>query len=428
VSKKHFIASSDFNSIYKKLPDTGTSSGEFAKFIASSKAKDIFKSHFSRIQLINCHHLQKEKEETVASVTSSCLPEIIPINLYSGPAALKLAQEGKKVAVLIFADSTNVGGIFITSGFPAGTQEEQTVLMAPEIYSFLGKKYGVHDIGGHGDGIYGKKQKRYCLNKKDYELPDVINPAYGYILTNLLMTHNVENRLNMQKLPKEKVVEVSYAFLSMPSFATDISRDPIGAVLIGQTEEENGEIIYDNIKQTYSTLYCSQELFMNKNNTLRKIGKMTIFYSYKKYKEFAKKYLDESHSISDIIAEVLRIYFLLSELGYSEEKVKELLKVNDVSNLKKDVESIVEEAQRNYEECILEKFSNLVRGAEQAGIDTLILGKIGCGAFMNDENEISVLMGRALSKCKTIKSIYFAAVKENDPFIKKVKDAMLNSK
>lgn len=421
---KDFLKSSDFKSIYKKLPKTGISSAEFAKFIADDKTQNIFKPHFERIRLINCHNLP----DTEVPAANPSKPEISAINLFSGPAALYLAQEGKKVAVLIFADSTNVGGIFITGGSPAGTQEEQTVLMAPEIYSYLGNNYGVHDIGGKGDGIYGAKQKRYCLDKESYEKPDIINPAYGYILTNLLMTHDNQSFFGMIKLPIDKVVEVSYAFLSMPSFSTDVSRDPIGAALIGQSGEKDGEIIYDNIRGAFSASYRYKEIvdyLYDRGNRII-IGKIAIFYSYKKLNEFAEKYLGGSRSISDIIAEVVKakIYFEHNDL--SEEELKNQLGINDMSAFREDVENIVKEAQKNYEECVLTKFTNLVRGSEAAGADTLILGRIGCGAFMNDENEISALMGKALAKCKSIKHIYFAGLREGDAFIEKVKRAMYN--
>jgi len=421
---KDFLKSSDFNTLYKKLPKTGTDEAEFANFIIDDKTPKIFKSHFERISLINCHNLPDTEEPS----SSPSLPNISATPLFSGPAALKLAQEGKKVAVLIFADSTNVGGILITGGRPAGTQEEQTVLMAPEIYSYLGNNYGVHDIGGNGDGIYGAKQKRYCLEKESYEKPDIINPAYGYILTNLLMTHDINVYSDMVKLPKDKVVEVSYIFLSMPSFSTGVSRDPVGAVLIGQSGEKDGEIIYQNMEEALSSLYRYKEivdyLYSKKwNITLKKIA---IFYSYKKLQEFAEKYLGGGRSISNIIAEVIKasIYFEKGDL--SEEALKKQLNIDDMNGFREDVESIIKESQKNYESCILTKFTNLVKGSEAAGADTLILGRVGCGAFMNDENEISAMMGKALATCKTIKHIYFAGLREGDPFVEKVKKSMFN--
>ncbi|MBO4405384.1 MAG: hypothetical protein J5821_01500 [Alphaproteobacteria bacterium] len=53
----------------------------------------------------------------------------------------------------------------------------------------------------------------------------------------------------MIKLPKDKVAEISYAFLSMPSFAIDVSKDPTGAMLINQSREKDGEKIYEIMSQ-----------------------------------------------------------------------------------------------------------------------------------------------------------------------------------
>ncbi len=70
-----------------------------------------------------------------------------------------------------------VSSILTKRGNPAGTQEGQTILMAPEIYGYLGNKFGIHDIGGNGGRIYCAKQKRYCLNKDAYENPQFVNPC-----------------------------------------------------------------------------------------------------------------------------------------------------------------------------------------------------------------------------------------------------------
>lgn len=400
ADKSNFLKTSDFDSIYKNLPETGTTARDFAFFTANSESRKMFQSHFKRIKLINCRDLYENRP----SDQSKCVPELTATELYSGPAALKLAQSGKKVAVVIFADSTNVGGIYLTKrGNPAGTQEEQTVLMAPEIYGYLGNNFGLRDIGGNGDGIYDAKQKRYCLSKDAYENPQFINPAYGFILTNLLITHDVKNCSKMIKLPKDEVVEVSYAFLSMPSFAIDVSRDPTGAMLINQSGEKDGEKIYDRVRQTLDILrgdkgICSPQM-------MRDVGKIAIFYPTKKLRDFSKQCLDGNLSISEIIAKIIVIK---SEQPEKSEKVQ----------------SIFEEAQKNYEKCVFGKFISLIRGAETVGTDTLVLGKIGCGAFLNDENEITSLLGKALSECRSIKYVYFAGLNQTDPFIEKVRLAM----
>jgi hypothetical protein len=400
ADKSNFLKTSDFDAIYKNLPETGTTARGFAFSTANPESQKMFRSHFERIKLINCRDLYKDKP----SDQLKCTPELFSTELYSGPAALKLAQSGKKVAVLIFADSTNVGGIYLTKGGnPAGTQEEQTVLMAPEIYGYLGNNFGVRDIGEDGDGIYSAKQKRYCLNKDDYENSEVINPAYGFILTNLLITHDVSNYSKMIKLPKDKVVEVSYAFFSMPSFATDISKDPTGAMLINESKEKDGEKIYDRMREALYILrgdkgICSPQM-------IRDIGKIAIFYPKEKLRNFSKQHLGRNLSMSEIIAEIVMIK---SEQSEESEKVK----------------SIFEEAQKNYEKCVFGKFVNLIRGAEIARADTLVLGKIGCGAFLNDENEIAEIMGKALAECRSIKHVQFAGLNKTDPFVEKVKIAM----
>lgn len=398
ADKPNFLKASDFDSIYKNLPKSVTTARDFAYLTADSEFQKVFRSHFKKIKLINCHDLYKNEH----SDQPNNVPELYATELYSGPAALKLAQSGKKVAILIFADSTNVGGIYLTKrGNPACTQEEQTVLMAPEIYGYLGNNFGVHDIGGDGDEIYSAKQKRYCLSKDGYKNSEIINPAYGFILTNLLVTHDVERCSKMIKLPKDKVVEVSYAFLSMPSFAIDISRDPTGAMLMNQSGEKDGEKIYDRMRQTFDILrgdndVCSPQM-------MRDTGKIAIFYPTEKLRDFSKQYLGENLSISEIIAKIIEIK--------SEQPEKKVM-------------SIFEEAQKNYEKCVFDKFINLIRGAETAGSDTLVLGKIGCGAFLNDENEIAVLLGKALSACRSIKYVYFAGISKTDPFIEKVRSAM----
>jgi len=428
----NFLKTPEFDNIYNSLPETGTSTKEFADFTADPELQKIFHSHFERIKIINCHHFEENEEEN--SKKETCLPELFEFEKFSGPAALELAQSGKKVAVLIFADSTNVGGIYMTGYSPSGTQEEQTVLMAPEIYGYLGNNFGVHDIGGNGDGIYKANQKRYSLNKDDYEKPDVINPAYGYILTNLLMTHEVQHISSMKKLPKEGVVEVSYAFLSMPSFATDVSRDPIGAMLIGKREEKDGEKIYNDIRSACSIL-CSdkdiQKYYYTKEVNL-KTGKVGIFCSEKKLQDFAEQYIkkDGNCSISDIIVVIIKANIILESEKEKEaiEKLQKELNIENFESFEKDVTDILKEAQKSYEECIIEKFTNLIKGTEKAEADTLILGKIGCGAFLNNENEISKLMGKAIAKSKYIKYIYFAGVRKDDPFITKVKEAMNNEK
>lgn len=396
--ESNFMKTAEFDSIYENLPEIGISTRDFAFFTANPESHKIFQSHFGKIRLINCRDLSEDQSLDQQKIT----PELLTTELFSGPAALKLAQSGKKVVVLIFADSTNIGGIYLTKGGnPAGTQEEQTVLMAPEIYGYLGNNFGVHDIGGDGDGIYSANQKRYCLDKDGYEKnPEFINPAYGFILKNLLVTHDVKNCSKVIKLQKDKVAEISYAFLSMPSFATDISRDPIGAMLINRSGEENGEKIYDEMRQTLYILrgdedICSPEM-------IRDIGKIAIFYPKEKLRYFSQqKNLDSDK----ILAEIIKM-----RQDGSEE-------VADIFN----------EAQQNYEECVLRKFTNLVRGAETAGADTLVLGKIGCGAFLNDENEIAELMGKALPENRSIKQVYFAGLKKTDPFVRKVKTAMMKS-
>lgn len=400
-TNSNFMESAEFNSIYEKLPKTGTTTRDFAAFTASPKAQKIFQPHFERIKLINCLSFQKNQ----ASGRLSHTPKLSVTELYSGAAALKLAQSGKKVVVLIFADSTNVGGIYITKrGNPAGTQEEQTVLMAPEIYGYLGNNFGVHDIGGNGDEIYSAKQKRYYLNKNDYKNSNAINPAYGFILTNLLITHDVKNCSEIIKLPKEKIAEISYAFLSMPSFATDVSRDPTGAMLINCRDEKNGEKIYSEMNRAFSILLSDEKVGRNvfNNEVMKNIGKIAIFCPTKKLQDFADQYLGKNPNTSKIIAEITKLKLKRSE----------------------KVSSVFAEAQKNYEKCVLDKFTNLIRGTEAAGADTLVLGKIGCGAFLNDENEIASLLGRALIECRSIKHIYFAGLSKTDSFVKKVKTAM----
>ncbi|ORX77965.1 hypothetical protein BCR32DRAFT_282735 [Anaeromyces robustus] len=417
-SISNFMETSDFDFIYKNLPETGTGTGEFASSTANPEFQKIFQSHFNRINIINCHNFNNQ---------STCTPEISAIKEYSGPAALKLAQSGKKVVVLIFADATNVGGIYMTRFKPANTQEEQTVLMAPEIYGYLGNNYGVHDIGGNGDGTYNANQKRYCLNKDDYDNnPNLINPAYGYILTNLLVTHEVEYCSNMIKLPKEKIVEISYAFLSMPSFSTDISRDPIGAALIGQSGEKDGEKIYSNMREASIILQNDEKIGKDvySSEIKQDIGKLAIFYSINKLKDFSNKYFNNDHQdVSKIISIIVKAKILLNK-GKAAKELKKELKLKDFKSFTEDVIKIVEEAQKNYEECVLNKFINLIKGTEKAEADTLVLGKIGCGAFLNDEDEIAELMGKAISTSKYIKYIYFAGLDKSDPFIEKVKKAM----
>jgi len=399
IDESNFVQSANFDAIYRNLPETGTTTRDFAFFTANPKSQKVFQPHLERIKLINCRNLQKIFDQ------QKSIPQLSATEHYSGPAALELAQSGKKVAVLIFADSTNVGGIYLTKeGNPAGTQEEQTVLMAPEIYGFLGNNFGVNDIAGNGDGRYSAQQKRYSLNKDDYENLEVINPAYGFILTNLLITHDVERCSKMIKLPKDKVVEISYAFLSMPSFATDVSWDPIGAMLINQSGEKDGESIYRRMKNALSILRKDKDVGRNISDraVTIDIGKIAIFYSTEKLQNFSKKYLKKDLDPSNIIAEIVKLKLQKSE----------------------KVLSIFEEAQRNYEKCVLNKFTNLIRGAETAGADTLVLGKIGCGAFLNDENEIARLMGKALSECRSVKYVYFAGLNKTDPFVEKVKAAI----
>ncbi|MCR4623202.1 MAG: hypothetical protein K5780_00865 [Alphaproteobacteria bacterium] len=403
ITETNFMKTAEFDSIYKKLPETETITRNFADFTASPEAQKIFQPHFKRIKLINCHNLHKNK----ISDMPKGIPQLSATELYSGAAALNLAQSGKKVVVLIFADSTNVGGIYITKkGNPAGTQEEQTVLMAPEIYGYLENNCCVHDIGDNGDGIYSAKQKRYCLNKNDYENSNAINPAYGFILTNLLVTHNIVDYSKMIKLPKEKVAEISYAFLSMPSFATDVSRDPTGAMLINCNDEKDGEKIYDNINRAFSILILNKNVGRSvfNNEIMRDIGKIAIFCSTKTLQDFAKKYFEKKLDISETIAEIIKLKLKRSE----------------------KISNIFDETQKNYEKCVLDKFTNLIRGAEAAEADILVLGKIGCGAFLNDENEIAVLLGRALTECQSIKHVCFAGLKKTDPFVEKVRTAMEN--
>lgn len=400
-NKLNFLESPEFDLIYKNLPKTGTTTRNFAYFTANPDFQKTFNPHFKRIQLINCRNLRKPSNQT------TCIPELSGLESYSGPAALKLAQSGKKVVVLIFADSTNVGGIYLTTrGNPANTQEEQTVLMAPELYGYLGNNFGVHDIGKNGDGIYSAKQKRYCLNKDDYDNPEIINPAYGFILTNLLMTHDIANSSEMIKLSKDKVVEVSYAFLSMPSFATDVSKDPVGAMLINQGGEKDGDKIYDTMRQALSILlrYKNAGRYVFNTEIMQDIGKIAIFYPANKLQKFAKQHFKKDLDLSEIIAEIIKM-----KQSHSEQ-----------------VSDIFKEAQHNYEKCILNKFINLIRGSEIAGADTLILGKIGCGAFLNDENEMAELLGRALTECRSIKHVYFAGLSKTDTFVEKVRAAMKN--
>lgn len=413
-----FLKSPEFDAIYDKLPNTGTSSAVFAAFTADPESQKIFEPHFQKIELINCRDMDKapSKSNSKNKLNISGNPS------YSGPLALNLAQKGHKVAVLIFADSTNVGGIYMTGGCPAGTQEEQTVLMAPEVYGFLGNRFGVHDIGGNGDGIYKENQKRYCINKDEYEDPTIINPAYGFILTNLLMTHNANGGYSMVKLPKEKVVEVSYAFLSMPSFATGVSSDPVGAALIGQSELKNGEVIYQNMSEATSALTGHyDDKYWNEKRL--DIGKVSLFYSVNELQNYSNNYLTEGRSIGKTIFKVVDSYYKL-EHSKEKDKLKKELNIKDFSTFKKDTIRIVEEARKNYEKCLTQKFTNLIRGVEKSGADTLILGKIGCGAFMNNENEVAYFMGKSLSECENIKNIYIPGVRENDPFINNVKNAI----
>ncbi len=400
IDKSNFIKTADFDSIYKNLPETGTTTRDFAYLTADPEFQKVFRSHFEKIKLINCRNFHEQKH----SDQTKCVPELFTTEFFSGPVALKLAQSGKKVTVLIFADSTNVGGIYLTKrGNPAGTQEEQTVLMTPEIYGYLGNNFGIHDIGGNGDGIYSAKQKRYCMNKNDYENPKTINPAYGFILTNLLMTHDIEHSSKMIKLPKDEVVEVSYAFLSMPSFATDVSKDPTGTMLINQYGEQNGEEIYDRMKQALYILQRDKGIYGPE--VIRDVGKIAIFYPAEKLKKFSQQYLSKNISTGEAIADIVEM---------KSEQPEKLEKVT----------IIFEEAQRNYEKCVSDKFIKLIRGAEIAGSDTLVLGKIGCGAFLNNENEVASLLGRALSECKSIKYVYFAGLNKTDPFIEKVRNAI----
>ncbi|MBO4405427.1 MAG: hypothetical protein J5821_01720 [Alphaproteobacteria bacterium] len=136
------IEINEFYSIYKNLPETETITRDFAFLTANPEFQKIFRSHFKRIKIINCRNFHKNK----ISDQPKSAPRLSATELFSGPAALRLAKSGKKVVVLIFADSTNVGGIYITKGGnPANTQEEQTVLMAPEIYGYLGNNFGVHE-------------------------------------------------------------------------------------------------------------------------------------------------------------------------------------------------------------------------------------------------------------------------------------------
>jgi len=423
-SESNFLEKTEFKTLYKDLPETGTYTSEFAAKTADPDFQKIFHPHFKRIKLINCHNLKEEEDNN--SKRPTYVPKLFARKDFSGPVALDLAHKGKKVAVLIFADSTNVGGIYITGYSPANTQEEQTVLMAPEIYGYLGNNYGVHDIGGNGDGCYLKNQKRYCLNKDDYENPDIINPAYGYILTNLLITHNVKH--SMIKLPEKEVVEVSYAFLSMPSFATSVSRDPIGAMLIGNSGEKDGEKIYENIKNASNSLYQDETVkkYSYDYEMTQNLGKLAIFYSIEKLEQFSKKYLGEERSVSDILSLVIKADILFKH-SKEEKELKELI-LKDFKSFKKDVKKIMEEADMNYRECVLRKFTNLIKGTEKAGADTLVLGKIGCGAFLNDENVVSELMGKAIATSKYIEEIYFAGLDEEDPFFKSVKKAMKSKK
>ncbi|MBO7642191.1 MAG: hypothetical protein J6S86_03455 [Alphaproteobacteria bacterium] len=404
TSESNFSNTVEFNLIYRNLPETGTTTRNFAFSTANPKFQKVFQPHFKRIKLINCRNLHKN----LFSDQQKSAPKLSATELYSGPAALKLAQSGKKVVVLIFADSTNAGGIYlIKRGNPANTQEEQTILMAPEIYGYLKNKFGVNNIGGRGDGIYRAEQKRYCLNKDDYKSPEIINPAYGFILTNLLVTHDVENCSKMIKLPKDKVVEISYAFLSMPSFATDVSKDPTGAMLTNYSEENDGEKIYDRMNRAFSILLKDGNANgrdMLNNKIKRDIGKIAIFCPIEKLLDFSKRHLNKNLDTSEIIAQIIKLKLKKSD------KVK----------------NIFDEVQKNYERCVLNKFINLIRGAETAEADTLVLGKIGCGAFLNDENEIAFLLGQALTECKSIKHVYFAGLSKTDPFVEKVRTAMEN--
>ncbi len=79
----------------------------------------------------------------------------------------------------------------------------------------------------------------------------------------------------MIKLPRDKVAEISYAFLSMPSFAIDVSKDPTGAMLINESKEKDGEKIYDRIREAIYILrgdkgICSPQM-------MRDAGKIARF-------------------------------------------------------------------------------------------------------------------------------------------------------
>lgn len=125
--------------IFKKLPNGEMRAGEFVYAIlgGNSLPTDLAKyvSGKSRISLRD----DGKSDFYPGSIFRLKNPSVESSSKFSGPLALELAQQGKDVAVHIFADATNVGGMYSLSKNtdPARTQEEMTVLMAPEIYSRL---------------------------------------------------------------------------------------------------------------------------------------------------------------------------------------------------------------------------------------------------------------------------------------------------
>ena len=55
--ESNFINTVEFNLIYRNLPETGTTTRNFAFSTANPKFQKVFQPHFKRIKLINCRNL-----------------------------------------------------------------------------------------------------------------------------------------------------------------------------------------------------------------------------------------------------------------------------------------------------------------------------------------------------------------------------------